>query len=136
SYLAVSLIVNSTDFGNMEPYDNNDTSDDDPNPLVMENLGNLGANVTITGTQLFTLGGFPSEYYKFKIGINETDSFDTTESTMNYINMTSTSSNIDTARLDWHNLNDTAELDINVTVPATEPTGTKQSIITITVSSS
>jgi len=136
SYLAVSLIVNSTDFGNMEPYDTNDTSDDDPNPLVMENLGNLGANVTITGTQLFTLGGFPSEYYQFKIGINETDSFDTTKSTMNYTNMTSTSSNIDTAELDWHNLNDTAELDINVTVPATEPTGTKNSIITITVSAS
>ncbi len=134
SFLAVSLTVNSTNFGTMSPWDTNDTSDDNPNPLLMENIGNIRANVTITGTQLFTLGGFPSEYYQFKIGLNETSSFDQTQSTMNYTNMTETSSRIDTAILDWHNENDTAELDINVTVPAHEPKGAKSSLITITVS--
>lgn len=134
SFLAVSLVVNSTNFGSMSPHDTNDTSDNNPNPLLMENIGNIRANVTVTGTQLFTLGGFPSEYYQFKIGLNETSSFDQTQSTMNYTNMTDTSSRIDTAILDWHNANDTAELDINVTVPAHEPKGAKSSLITITVS--
>lgn len=134
SFLAVSLVVNSTNFGTMSPWDTNDTSDDNPNPLLMENIGNIRANITVTGTQLFELGGFPSEYYQFKIGLNETPSFDQTQSTMSYTNMTNVSSRIDTALLDWHNLNDTAEIDINVTVPAREPKGAKSSLITITVS--
>jgi len=134
SFLAVSLVVNSTNFGSMVPYDNNDTSDDNPNPLLMENIGNIRANITVTGTQLFELGGFPSEYYQFKIGLNKTSSFDQTQSTMSYTNMSNASSRIDTVDLDWHNINDTAEIDINVTVPAHEPKGTKSSLITITVS--
>jgi hypothetical protein len=134
SYLAVSLIVNSTSFGNMDLWETNDTSDDDPNPMLMENVGNILSNVTITGTQLFTQGGFPSYDYQFKIDENETSSFDTSSSTTTYTNMTNVSSRIDVVRLDWHNLNDTAELDFNVTVPYFESPGTKTSIATVTVS--
>jgi len=131
SQLAINLVRDLVNFTNFYPNQTNDTSDNNPLPFLVENTGNVFANITVTGTKFFNYGGFPSNYYMFKISINESNAFDYSQSTTVYTNMTNVSSRKDIVGLDWHNANDTAEIDINITAPLGEPQGIKTSNVTL-----
>ncbi|MBU1974240.1 MAG: hypothetical protein KKH52_02485, partial [Nanoarchaeota archaeon] len=132
SYIAISVIRDTVSFGTMNGSDTANTTNNDPWPFLVENAGNIYLNLTITGTQLFTQGGFPSEYFQFKIGENETSSYNTSLSTTTWTNITNTSSANDVLNLDWHAANDNFETDLKVVIPGDEGAGTKNSTITFT----
>ncbi|MBU1622702.1 MAG: hypothetical protein KJ597_03960, partial [Nanoarchaeota archaeon] len=132
SYVAISVIRDTVSFGTMNGSDTANTTNNDPWPFLVENAGNIYLNLTITGTQLFTQGGFPSEYFQFKIGENETSSYNTSLSTTTWTNITNTSSANDVLNLDWHAANDNFETDLKVVIPGDEGAGTKNSTITFT----
>jgi hypothetical protein len=134
SYLALTLYNDNMSFGNVSRNSTDNTTDDSPLPFLLENAGNIYANVTITGTKLFTVVSFPSEYYQYKTSENESNSFNTTLSTITWTNVTNISSTPNIVDLDWHNTTDSARVDIKVWMPQTEPAGKKNSTVTFTAS--
>ncbi|MBR9683709.1 hypothetical protein GOV03_04180, partial [Candidatus Woesearchaeota archaeon] len=130
SYIAVSMVVDNVSFGTMLNEDTNDTTNNRPPPFVVENSGNIFVNITVTGTQLFTQGGFPSNYFQFKIDENETSSYNTTDSTTTWTNINSSSTVDDVVNLNWRDTNDAFETDLNITVPIDEGDGAKSSTLT------
>ncbi|MBW3015450.1 LamG domain-containing protein, partial [Candidatus Woesearchaeota archaeon] len=135
SYLSITMIVNQTDFGSGGPGFSDNTTDNIPGPPVVQNDGNIDVNITITATPLFTEGGFPSEYYQFMIGVNESNSFNATESTTDWTNMTNSSQVIDLYNLKWDNSTDTAEIELRIELPPGEYAGNKTSTITLSTGS-
>ncbi len=132
SQIYITFIESSVDFGPMLPGDTNDTTDNNPRPFVIRSDGNILTNITITATSIWTQQTSPTPYYMYKITPNESNSY--LSATTNFTNMNITSSRIDITNLNYSDTNDTAEIEINLTVPADEAPGAKGSIITITAS--
>ncbi|HIH10928.1 TPA: hypothetical protein HA241_01960 [Candidatus Woesearchaeota archaeon] len=133
SFLAVNVLNGAVLFGSVTLDSEHSTDDNDPDPFLLENGGNIFFNISVTGTRYFTAVGFPSFYYQFKARENESGSFNTTLSAMNWLNMTNSSSTVHVALVDWHDVNDNAAIDLNVSVPDNESQGQKTSTITFTV---
>ncbi|MFC1705058.1 LamG domain-containing protein, partial [Nanoarchaeota archaeon] len=133
SYAAISLIVDVVNFSTVLTSSTDNTTDGYPPPFILENQGNIHVNVSINGSPMFQSGAFPSENLQFKIDVNESSSFDYSSSTTTWTNITSVSSSVDIASLDWHDLSDTAETDILIRVPEEEPPGDRNSTITFSV---
>ncbi len=135
--IEVSLPVNSIEFGTLAHLSTNETSDDSPAPFLIQNDGNVLVNVTIGATNLWSTAQNPSVYYQFKIAnyTAENASFNWVRSIVTYTNMFSdVSPSLAIAYLNNTNATDTAEIDINVTVPANEGPNAKSSSVTLTAS--
>ena len=68
---AISLIVQTVDFGTMVVNENNNTVDDSPFPFTVQNDGNLDVNVTINATALwdqYPHNETTNQSYQFKCG--------------------------------------------------------------------
>jgi hypothetical protein len=114
------------------------TTDWDPNPFVMRNDGAVNANISLYATgDLFTQTPLPTPNFRYMCG-NNTSTCDTDggdpASQVTWNNMTVDAAN-DTLVV-W-NLSaldtiDEIEIEINVTVPANEPTGDKTATIVFT----
>ncbi len=128
--IATSLPVDFVDFGEMEPEEINDTSDDNPSPLELQNDGNCFVNTTINATDLWSSENNPSEYYLYKIDnkTGEEGAFVWDLSEVSWINMPSINS-LAIAKLDWNDSKDLAETDLKVKVPNHELPGNKTSTI-------
>ncbi|MBI2111937.1 LamG domain-containing protein, partial [Candidatus Woesearchaeota archaeon] len=133
SYLLITLTTNSVAFGSMAINDKNDTTDNAPPPFTAINNGNIIANVTITATSYFSSASFPGNAYQFKIRANESSSFDTANSNLSFINMSSSYTGYHVRGLNWQDVNDDFLVDLNVTVPSSEPPGAKSSTVTFTM---
>ena len=133
SYAAISLLVDTVNFSTVMPSYTDDTADDNPPPFLLENQGNIQVNITMTGTQMFNSTPFPSDNFQFKIDQNESSAFEYSPSTTSWTNITNVSSRIDIVSLDWHDISDTAEGDIRISVPGEEPSGIRTSNITFSV---
>jgi hypothetical protein len=130
SYLALSITTSVVDFGQLNVLQTSDTTDGVPAPFAVENAGNIFANITILGTQLFSSGGWPASSYQFKTRVNEANAFNTSLSTMAWTNVTNVSSDYNTVNLAWQDFKDSFYTDINVAVPADEPVSSLNSTVT------
>ncbi|MBI3623555.1 S8 family serine peptidase [Candidatus Pacearchaeota archaeon] len=133
SLVSVNLTRDKINFGLMLPTEINDTTDNNPQPLLMENIGNVPVNVTINATDLWTNPAFrnPSQYYRYKINNSlEIGSFNWLQSQTSWRNVTNSSTQeLAISSLNWSDSNDSASIDIYIQVPKDEIAGVKSSLI-------
>ena len=132
SLLMINFLNNVVDFGSsLTIGESNDTTDDLPLPIIIENLGNTLINISIyASTELWINAPVPTSFYQFKVDNYsiETGSFNATESIVDFTNIPASALKA-IADMDYNLTNNTVEVDINVTVPAAEPPGTKNSTL-------
>jgi hypothetical protein len=136
--LSINLTNASVQFGSLTQFGYNDTDDEKPNPLVVQNDGNSFVNVTISGTNLWQSVSAPSKYFALKIANvtynGENASFRQVNSVMTYFNFDPDSGVPWIELLNYSDDSDTAEININVTVPPEEGAGSRGAIMTVTAS--
>jgi len=110
---------------------NSSNTDDGPSPFEIENDGNVLINVSINATPLWDTESDSSSYYQFKADneSTESDSFNWLGSLTDWTNVSFTGYVVAVNDLDYEDASDTAEIDINVTVPINEDYGIKNSTI-------
>ena len=130
-YISLSMVNNSIDFGNKNIGDKDNTTDGSPGPFVVQNDGNVIANITwVSANQsMWSTKGLNTEYFRFKVDntTNEPDSFNYSASTITWTNITDIGVKNETAvaYLHYNDSKDTAEIDLLIEVPADEPPGMK-----------
>lgn len=140
STVAISLPVDTIDFGNLDLDASNDTADNSPPPITVRNDGNKNVNITIGATDLFTGtdGANPSYFYQYKSQEKEAGSTVNGASDLrntSWVDMSTFGAPISFANnTRFPTAFDELELEINVTVPNDEPPGEKSSTITLTAS--
>ena len=126
------MTTSTVEFGSVGPGQAINTTTNNPFPFAAENVGNIFANVTVTGTPYFTSVSFPGSNYQFRIEENETGSFNTTISNTTFINMNNLSTSPHVINLDWHSWKNNFLTGLSILVPTNEPSGTKSSTVTFT----
>jgi len=131
---SVSIIVtqDTMNFGIMEQFDVNDTTNDQPNPFELENDGSVGVNVSVKSTSLWqsTSAQLNTSYFQFKAdNSTEANSFDWLNSQITWADMSDVYKSIINT-LNPTNSNDLAEIEIKVDVASDEPPGLKSAILT------
>lgn len=124
--------INFTTVGQLYPNDVENTTDDVPPPFVAENTGNIYLNVTnVTATALWNAVGLDTFYYQYKAAnTSEANSFSWSTSQTSWNNFTGvTNTDVLIGNLSFLDDSDTAEIDVQVTVPAIEDAGQKSSTI-------
>ena len=135
--IQISLPVSVVEFGALGFFDTNDTSDDFPAPIVVQNDGNAFVNVTIEATSLWDTFDNPTDFYTYKVDnvSAENGSFNFGSSTTSFSNIPLFSSaEIAIVELNKTNATDSAEVDIFVDIPPDEVGGLKTSNVTFTAS--
>ena len=132
SYVAISLPVNSVDFGSITRDVYYNTSDDTPTPFLVQNDGNSLVNITLYATGLFDTAPLPSWYYQCKAGDStEIGAFNSTFSLTDWTNITGQTSPLELiSLLQYQDINDSAEVEIQIKAPVDEGAGFKTSTIT------
>jgi len=132
--IAISLPVSMIDFGNKYPGSSDDTTDDIPLPIKVQNDGSVNVNLSIArysgSTYLFsgTGGGDNSSSFQFKFDSTSTEpgSFNSGASITTFTNVPGTVGIQNAlAQLGYTNSADEAELDLKINIPIDEPTGAK-----------
>jgi hypothetical protein len=134
SFVDITLLVDAITFGQIGYLGTNDTGDDSPSPFVLENSGNVFANITVGATDLWSTQVNPNSYYQFKAdNYSEVNSFNWLTSLVVYTDMVSNNTPLlGIAELNYSDATDTAEVDINITVPSNEGSGVRNSVVTFT----
>ena len=117
----------------LAPGTRENTTDGSPRPFRGENTGNIVHNISINASQYFTSIFINRSNYQFQIRENESNSFNTTLSTITWTNMTNSTSTQHVVNLNWQEVSDDFLLDLNLTIPDDEPSGLKTSVVTFTV---
>jgi parallel beta-helix repeat protein len=133
SVINVNFIVDTINFGDLTIGQSNDTTGNSPYPFVLENTGNVKVNGTGTSTYLWTSLPEPSQYYQYKMRVNETGAFNDTLSTTNWKNSSYINTDTDLAYLLYQMNQNAVFMDIGVTGPSDEPPGYKSAVFTMTV---
>ncbi|MDD5332019.1 MAG: hypothetical protein PHE43_04360 [Candidatus Nanoarchaeia archaeon] len=137
SQVILSLPVSSTDFGNLNVGEKDNTTDDSPVPLLIRNDGNVLTEVNISlgegSTGLWTSKPSPTDYFRYKIDnkTGEEDSFNWSASQIDW-NQIPLSNETSISQLNYSESNDEAEIDFLVEVPLDEPSGDKIAYIVFT----
>ncbi len=134
SYLAINVTEETVAFGTL-PVGANVSTPNNASPFRVENVGNIIANITVTGTAFFTAVSMPSSFYRFKIRANESGAFNTTASATewNQTNSTLGANIFHVINLDWHSISNDFLTDLNISVPGNETPGSKTSTMTFTI---
>ena len=136
--VAISLPVNVVDFGVQFQGDINDTVNNLPPPLTIQNDGSVKVNVSISyasgSPSLFsgTGSGFNTDTFQFKFDIGlEGTTFDVAASTTTFTNITAFGSPVADAlaKLNFSDSSDLAEIDLRIAVPTDESSGEKNATI-------
>ena len=134
SDVSVSLPVYEINFGKMNISDNDDTTDNDPKPLVIQNDGNAYLNISLNVSSLWDSVVLPDSSFTFKIN-------NVTDGCFHHANSTTSFTNAPVTKVDvirklnfsfYQTACNNATIDINVSVPSDEPDGNKTSFITLT----
>jgi len=133
SLIIGSLLVNFIDFGIMDVLESRNTSLDNPPALLLRNDGNVDVDVQVKSSDLWASVFNPSQYYQYKIRENKTNSFNKNESTVNFAFMPTMYAVVDISRLRYKDVSDDAKIDLLLTVPSDEPSGVKNSTITVSL---
>ncbi len=132
----LSAPTSTVNLGALGQSGSNNTLGGNPAPFVLQNDGNVKVNITINATDLFSTAANPTGNYTYNANIS-------TEGTC-YIGSgtTTTMTNVPSTagattfinQLNFTNTCDIAEVEIAVSVPANEPTGSKSSTVGFTAS--
>ncbi len=139
SVTSIRLVNNNTNFGALSIGQTIDTSNLVVMPFWIENDGNVFVNVTVIGNNtpsstLFSSVGLNNVAFQYKARLNETGAFNTTNSPMTYTPVNA-SYTVAFNRLNYSDASDAAFIDINITVPLSEPPGTKIANVTFLATS-
>ena len=135
SVVAISLPVNSVDFGTLFQGATDNTTDGSPAPLMLQNDGGVDVNVSASGTVLFsgTGGGDNTASFQYKARASgEANSFNTTSSVMSFTNVATTPLSGFIKQLKYNDATDSAYIDLLINIPMDEPVGEKNSTLTFT----
>lgn len=131
----VSISINGTakiSFGSKLPGESDNTTDDNPPPLLIQNNGNSFVNITVNATNsLWSSQGLNTQYFRYKAGVNESGSFSVSQSS--WANMLSTAA-LFVDMLNYINETDNARYEALITVPPDETPGDKGAGILFTAS--
>jgi hypothetical protein len=131
--VAISLPVNTVDFGTVYQGFNRSTDGGSPAPLVLQNDGGVNVNVSASGTALFggTGGGDNTASFQYKArDDSEPGSFTTGASVTTYVNVATTARNNFIANLKYGDATDSSYVDLKISVPYDETVGQKTSTLT------
>ncbi|MBN1503087.1 LamG domain-containing protein [Candidatus Woesearchaeota archaeon] len=131
SLVSITLINSSVDFGLVSMNTTDNTSDDSPYPLTIENNGNVEVNVTMNATQLWSSQALNTQYFQYKADNSSEQGsidYDSSQNTWAYV-QDGTPIKV-FAYLNWTDSKDLAETDILVLVPLPESPGEKKSTLT------
>ena len=131
--VAISLPVDTVDFGNKFPGDKDNTTDNSPLPLTIQNDGSTFVNVSIArdpgSTPLFagTGGGDNSLTFQYKYAdSSEPGSFNTTASNTTFGPVPGTTAHDDSlVRLNFTDATDLVEVELLIDIPSDEAPGGK-----------
>ncbi len=133
--VSISLNPDLVDFGADRPlsYEDN-TTDDSPNPFVLQNDGNcmIDANISAIDS-LWVSKPSPTDYFNYSVDwvSGEEGAFNWTGSTTSWTNVPLVNVTfIDS--LNYTDTNDSAEIDLQIVVPSDEPAGAKSSNLIFT----
>ncbi len=131
AYVVVSLTNSEINFGSIEYLGSKNTSTGNPQPFVIQNDGNVKINISTNATPIWTSQQTESKYYKTKIDnrTGEEGAFKWLTSLFNWVNMSITGRVTIIDSLDFHDNNDSAEIDIHLEVPPNEGPGLKSSTV-------
>ncbi len=124
----ISLINDLISFGNLEVGKSYNTTSGSPQPFSIRNNGNVKVDIKANATQLFQRAALDTDAFRIKTRNLEANSINISGSAIDWINLASYLKKV-IADLDYHDSSDEAYLDILVTVPPDEPSGTKTSNI-------
>jgi hypothetical protein len=134
--VAISLPVNTVDFGAVFQGSGDNTTDGSPAPLQIQNDGGVFVNVSASGTVLFsgTGGGDNTATFQWKARENgaEPNAFNLTNSVTSFRNVTVSTVGNFVSRLNFSDTADTALVDVLIAVPFDESIGQKTSNLTFT----
>lgn len=120
----------SINFGTKLPGYTDDTTDDNPLPLLVQNDGNCFLNLTVNASRpLWASQGLNTQYLRYKAGVNESGSYGNSQTS--WTNMLSTDA-LFVDLLNYANATDTARLECSIEVPSDETPGDKNTDITFT----
>ena len=133
----IRLNISLINFSLMGLNDKDNTTDNSPQPFVIQNDGNSFAHINISATNLFETVSNPSSYYQFKIGNNtvytpnENGSFNWSGSVTTFTNMPNSATRLFAiSYLNYSNATDSARVDVLIQVPSSEPPGSRNSTVT------
>jgi hypothetical protein len=138
--VAISLPTNTVDFGTVYQGATDNTTDNSPGPLIIQNDGGVDVNVSIArdvnSTALFsgTGGGDNTASFQFKVdNSTEPNSFNWATSTISWTNVPGVAGiNNILNELKYNDASDTAEVDLLINVPFDEPVGQKNETLVFT----
>ncbi len=132
--VAISLPVNSIQFGSVSIGNTYATDDNDPAPILVQNDGTWWASlVNISANQsLWTQQALGTSYFQIKVdNSTENNSFNWNNSVTTWTNVPSTNLTSFIKDLNYTDNNDTAEIDVRITAPSSEPAGNKTSYLVL-----
>ena len=129
--ILVSLPNDEISFGSLDYLASNDTSDNSPAPLTIKNDGNVKINISASASQMWDVKDNDSEYYKVKVDNKSgfSNAFKWISSAFDWLNMSITGQVFLIDSLEYHDSQDSAEIDIYLEVPPNEGPGLKNSTI-------
>ncbi len=131
SIVSLNLSNDTVQFGELnlssgQDFDN--TTDDDPGPVVLQNDGNTFININLTLIDnLWETDPSPTWRFMYKVAnySGEDNSFNWSGTVTSWTNIPSSPAGMIISYLNYTNVTDSARVDINVTVPPNEPAGDK-----------
>lgn len=129
---AISFTIANSSFGALALGAADNTTDDSPQPITIQNDGNILVNVTVYSNQsLWVRQPLNTSYFQFAAGnTSEAGAFNWTGSLTNFTNMTNVVQQI-IQKLHFNETADSAEIEMFVTAPTDEPAANKESFIFI-----
>ena len=128
----VLISLNSTNmiFGQLAPDATNDTTDNSPEPFIINNDGNVVVNISLNSSALWDTQPDNSTYYQFKANnvTGEEGAFDWLGSITDWFNMPISADVVAIDKLNYTTGNDSAKVDIKLQVPANEAPGSKSAL--------
>ena len=129
----ISLPTANISFGQLSINQQADTVDNNPPPLVIQNDGNCYIDINITAAYLWQSNQSPSRYFQYRIdNTTETNAFNWTGSATTWTYFNSSVNYTSIKQLNYSDSSDSAQVELNITVPPNEATGKKNSTILFT----
>jgi len=131
SVVSISLPIDTVSFGTLTHGQQEDTTDDNPPPFVIQNDGNCYVNVNLTVNRFLWDTGVSSDF-QYKIddvrgeGGGEEGAFNSSASATSWTDFT-LENVTGIYQLNYSDNRDSAEIDIGIIVPSGEPSGSKRS---------
>ncbi len=131
SVLSIALRNASADLGALSFGQSAATDAGAGSPFLLENDGNVVANVTLAGNASpFSTVGLGSTAFQFRVAQNETGSLDAAGSQVSYAPVPANATSA-IGRFNYSDASDLVAIHVNVTVPPGEPSGPKAANITL-----